>query len=209
VGFDIQILHHVDIPRMLQERHCDLAIGYDAPGLEKLEYVEIGRSELVLLYRKDDMPDAPARLPLNMLEGRDFVSLAHSGPLGTIFNREVARLNLDITETVTISTMYIAANLVRQGVGVAVVDDITARACVGDDLDFRPLDPALSFGVYCISLADRPLPRLTLSFIDLLSRMTNQSARSHAAPHAERVRGKGREPLEPGAVSARKRIVQA
>lgn len=176
VGFDIQTLHHADIPRLLQERHCDIAIGYDAPGLEKLEYREIARSELVLLYRRSELPNAPARLPLSILEGRDFVSLAHSGPLGALFSREVARLNLDITESVTISTMYVAANLVRQGVGVAVVDDITARACVGEDLDYRPLDPALSFGVYCISLTDRPPSRLTLSFIELLSSMTRGAA---------------------------------
>lgn len=170
ISFDIQTLHHADIPRMLQERHCDFAIGYDAPGHQKLDYKEIGRSELVLLFRRSEIPDPPARLSLDVLKGRNFISLAHSGPLGTLFNREVARQNLDITETVTISTMYVAAALVREGVGVAIVDDITARACVGDDLDYRPLQPALSFGVYCISLADRPLARQTQAFIHLLSR---------------------------------------
>jgi DNA-binding transcriptional LysR family regulator len=176
VSFDIQTLHHADIPRMLHERHCDLAIAYENAGRERLEYQEIGRRELVLLYRKSDLPNAPARLPLSVLENRDFVSLAHSGPLGTLFSREVTRLNLDIRETVTISTMYVAAALVRQGVGVAVVDDFTARVCAADDMDYRPFEPALSFGVYSVCLADRSIPRLTRLFIGLLAEMTGDAA---------------------------------
>ncbi|HEX3367252.1 LysR family transcriptional regulator [Phenylobacterium sp.] len=175
VSFDIQTLHHADIPRLLQERHCDIAIAYENAGHEKLEYAEIGRRELVLLYRKAGMPDLPSRVGLEMLEDRDFVSLAHSGPLGTLFSREVARLNLDIRETVTISTMYVAAALVREGVGVAVVDDFTARVCAADDMDYRPLAPALSFGVYSVCLADRPLSRITRSFISLIGEMTGYS----------------------------------
>lgn len=174
VSFDIQTVHHADMLRVLQERDCDLAIAYHEQKHEKLECTEIGRGELVLLYRKGDIPDPPPQLPLNILEGREFVSLAHSGPLGTIFSREVARLNLDIAETVTISTMYVAAGLVREGMGVAVVDDFTARACAGDDLDYRPFESDMSFGVYCISLADRPLPRLAKSFVQLLSGMTHK-----------------------------------
>jgi DNA-binding transcriptional LysR family regulator len=174
VSFDIQTLHHADIPRVLQERHCDIAIAYENEGHAKLEYQEIGGRDLVLLYRKAELPDAPARLGLDVIENRDFVSLAHSGPLGTLFSREVARLNLDIRETVTISTMYVAAALVRQGVGVAVVDDFTARVCIGDDLDYRPFSPPLSFGVYSVCLADRPLPRIARTFVNLLSQMTGR-----------------------------------
>lgn len=173
VSFDIQTLHHADILRTLMERHCDLAIGYDTPQHAKLAHTEIGRGELVVLYRKDDLPDAPPRLPLSVLEGHDFVSLAHSGPMGTLFNREVARLDLHLNEAVTISTLYVAAALVRQGVGMAVVDDFTARACLSDDLDYRPLQPALTFGVHCIYLADRPISRLMQPFIKMLSGMTS------------------------------------
>lgn len=187
VSFDIQTLHHADIPRVLQERTCDIAIAYENEGHERLEYQEIGRRELVLLYRKTDLPDAPARVGLEMIENRDFVSLAHSGPLGTRFSREVARLNLDIRETVTISTMYVAAALVRQGVGVAVVDDFTARVCVADDMDYRPFAPPLDFGVYSVCLADRPLSRLARAFIRLLGEMTGRAVADEAAASGLRI----------------------
>lgn len=176
VSFDIQTVHHADILRTLHERHCDLAIGYETPRHPRLAHTQIGSGELVLLYRRKDLPDAPPRLSLKILEGCDFVSLAHSGPMGTLFNKEVARQNLSLRETVTISTMYVAAPLVRQGVGMAVVDDFTARACLDPELDHRPLDPPVRFGVHCIYLADRPLPRLMQPFIQVLSALTSPPA---------------------------------
>lgn len=172
VSFDIQTLHHADILRALHERHCDLAIGYDVPQHPKLAHREIGAGELVVLYRKADIPDAAPRLSLDVLQGRNFISLANSGPMGNLFTSEIARLDLQLNDVVTINTLYVAAVLVRQGVGVAVVDDFTARACAGEDLDHRPLEPPLRFGVHCIHLADRPLSRLMRTFIGKLSDMT-------------------------------------
>jgi len=84
--------------------------------------------------------------------------------------------------------MYVAAALVRQGVGVAVVDDFTARVCVPDDLDYRPFSPPLSFGVYAVCLADRPVSRLARSFINLLGRMTGRPARTTASSCRPRLR---------------------
>lgn len=189
VSFDIQTLHHADILRTLQERHCDLAIGYEAPRHPKLAHTQIGSGELGILYRRQDMPDAPARLKLSVLEGREFVSLAHSGPMGALFNKEVARLNLELMETVTISTLYVAVALVREGVGMAVVDDFTARASLDPELEYRPLDPPLRFGVHCIYLADRPIPRLMQPFIRVLSALTtDQQPPQGDAPDNGRLR---------------------
>jgi DNA-binding transcriptional LysR family regulator len=177
VSFDVQTVHHADISRALQERTCDIAIGYEAPRHPRLAYARIGDGELVLLHRPGDLPDTGARVGLSVLEQQDFVSLAHSGPLGDLFNAEVNRQELKLREAVTISTMYVAAALVRLGVGVAVVDDVTARACASADLQYRPLDPPIAFGVHCVYLADRPLSRLIEPFIDTLRDVLEQATR--------------------------------
>ncbi len=168
VTIDIQTIHHADIFRALHERSCDLAIGYDAPHHPRLACRQIGSGELVLLYRPGDIPEGSPRVGLDVLQNRDFISLAHSGPLGNLFNASVEAQNLQLREAVTISTMYIAAALVRQGVGMAVVDDFTARACVEPGLAYRPLDPPIPFGVYCVHFADRPLSRFVKPFLRTL-----------------------------------------
>ncbi len=62
-----------------------------------------------MLYREQDMPDAPARLELGRLRGQRFISLAASGPIGQLFTQELQRLDLELDEVVSARTFYIAA----------------------------------------------------------------------------------------------------
>jgi DNA-binding transcriptional LysR family regulator len=180
VKVDIHTVHHVDIPRALIERTCDVAVGYDPVHHPRLARTQIGSGELVLLFRKGEFPDNAGPIPLEELAGRDFISLIHSGPLGKLFNDAVERLKIDLNDTITINTMYIAASLVRQGLGIALVDDFTARAYSGEELEFRQVEPRLRFGVHCIYLADRPLSRLMKQVTDILrGSMCSANGNSH------------------------------
>jgi DNA-binding transcriptional LysR family regulator len=164
VSFEIKTLHNEDILRSLYERNSDLAVSYDAPRHPRLAETLIGSGELVLLYRKTDLPDAPERVSLDMLQHRDLIRLAGSGSVGTLFSSEV-----DSDEppraSISVQTYYVAAALVRHGAGFAVVDEFTAKASLSDDLDFRPLAESAGFSVYCIHLEDRPLSRIAREFV--------------------------------------------
>lgn len=168
VSFDIQTLHNDEILKSLYERNSDLAIAYDAPKHPRLANVQIGTGELVLLYRKDQIPDAPPRLSLDAVRGRDIVSLTGSGPVGTLFASEIVSDDPGRSERIFVQTYYVAAALVRYGAGVAVVDEFTARASLSPELDYRPLMTPVSFGVHCIYLEDRPPSRPTRDFIGIL-----------------------------------------
>lgn len=166
--FTLQTLHNEDILRALYERKSDLAVAYDAPLHPRLAHTKIGRGELVLLYRREEMPDAPPRLSIDAFRGRDMISLAGSGPVGALYASEILQQDVTVRETIVVQTYYVAAALVRHGAGVAVVDEFTARANLGPDLDFRPLEQAATFGVHCIFLEDRPLSKMTRAFVSTL-----------------------------------------
>jgi DNA-binding transcriptional LysR family regulator len=89
-------------------------------------------------------------------------------------------LELDLKERISVRTFYVAAGLVKAGAGVAVIDEYTARASLTPELDFRPLHPAISFGVHAIYLADRPPSRLGSAFISSLSEILRQTQPSAA-----------------------------
>jgi DNA-binding transcriptional LysR family regulator len=164
VSFEIKTLHNEDILRSLYERNSDLAVSYDAPRHPRLAETLIGSGELVLLYRKADLPDAPERVSLDMLQHRDLIRLAGSGSVGTLFSSEVDP-DEPPSASISVQTYYVAAALVRHGAGFAVVDEFTARASLSDDLDFRPLAESAGFSVYCIHLEDRPLSRIAREFV--------------------------------------------
>ncbi|MGY2736805.1 LysR family transcriptional regulator [Sphingomonas sp. UYP23] len=168
VRFDLQTTHHDDVLRKLYERETEIAIGYQAPRGAPLGQIWLGEGELVMLYREAELPDAPPRLELSQLAGQPFISLAASGPIGHLFTTEVERIGLELNEIVSARTFYIGAALVRAGVGVTVVDNLTAEACLAPGLAMRPLKPSLTFDIHAMHLLDRPPSALASDFLAVL-----------------------------------------
>ncbi|MBY8821520.1 LysR family transcriptional regulator [Sphingomonas colocasiae] len=171
VRFDLQTVHHDDLLRKLYERETDIAIAYEVPPAAPIGQRWLGEGELVVLYREQDMPNAPPRIELERLRGQRFVSLAASGPIGQLFGQELQRLDLELDEVVSARTFYIATSLVRQGVGMAVVDSFTAQASLAPGLSVRPLKPQLTFDVHAMFLLNRPPTALATEFLKTLARV--------------------------------------
>lgn len=171
VKFDLQTIHHEDLLRRLYERETDLAIAYEVPKGSALGAQKLGGGELVVLYRETDMPNAPERVDLSVLEGRPLVSLAASGPIGVLFSAEVQARGIKLDEVVSARTFHIATALVRHGAGLTVVDNFTAQASLTPGLAMRPLVNPLRFDVNAIYLQDRPPTALATAFLKALARM--------------------------------------
>jgi len=169
VHFDLQTVHHDDLLRKLYERETDIAVAYEVPRGAPLGQHWLGEGELVMFYREQDLPDAPSRLELAQLADAPFITLAASGPIGQMFTREVDRLGIELREVASARTFYIAAALVRAGVGMAVVDSFTAEAWMAPGLSMRPLRPSLAFDVHAIHLVDRPPSALAGEFLGVLA----------------------------------------
>ena len=171
VKFDLQTVHHDDLLRKLHERETDNAVAYQVPQAAPVAQSWLGEGELVVLYREEDMPDAPPCIELNRLQGQRFISLAASGPTGQIFTEELQRLNVELDHVVSARTFYIAAALVRQGVGMTVIDSFTAQACLAPGLAMRPLKPRVTFDIHAMYLLNRPLGALAAEFMKTLKRV--------------------------------------
>lgn len=170
VKFDLQTIHHEDLLRKLYERETDVAIAYEVPQDAPLASQHLGSGELMVLYRESEMPDAPPRVPLEDLAGKPLISLATSGPIGVLFTSEIERRGIELDEVVSARTFHIATALVRQGVGMTVVDSFTAMASLTPGLAMRPLAPRLTFDIHAIYLQNRPPTALATDFVKALAR---------------------------------------
>lgn len=170
VKFDLQTIHHEDLLRKLYERETDLAIAHEVPPGAALGHRRLGTGELVVLYREADMPNMPERVDLSVLEGRPLVTLSASGPIGQLFATAVQARGIELEEVVSARTFHIATALVRQGVGLTVVDNFTARASLAPGLAMRPLADPLRFDVNAMYLQDRPPTALATDFLKALAR---------------------------------------
>lgn len=180
VTFDVQTLHHDNLFEALYERSCDIAIAYDPPSHPRMKRQKLATGELVLLFQRSLLPDAPEAVPLRLLDGRDMVGVTISGPVGNLFSAELERQSVSIREVVSNQTIYIAAALTRFGAGMAVVDEFTAHANVDATTDFRPFDPPIRFNVECAYLEDRPPSQAVERFVETLSE-TLQEVRGRSA----------------------------
>jgi DNA-binding transcriptional LysR family regulator len=171
VKFDLQTVHHDDLLRKLYERNTDVAIAYEVPPAAPIEQHWLGEGELVVLYREQDLPDAPASIELQQLRGRPFISLAASGPIGEILAQELRRQKVELEEVVSARTFYMAGALVRHGVGMTIVDSFTAQACLTPGLSVRPLRPRINFGIHAMFLINRPPGTLAADFLRTLGRI--------------------------------------
>lgn len=67
-------------------------------------------------------------------------------------------------------TTYTACELVRRGLGIAIVDAITAIKHAGPDLVWRPFQPDLAFEIYLLRPRHWQVPRLATALIDLIEK---------------------------------------
>ena len=171
VKFDLQTVHHDDLLRKLYERETDIAVAYQVPPAAPIAQTWLGEGELVLLYREEEMPGMGPSVELERLRGQRFISLAASGPLGQLFTQELERLGLELDEVVSARTFYIASALVRQGVGISVVDSFTAQAALVPGLSMRPLRPRVAFDIHAMYLMGRPPGALGTEFLKTLARV--------------------------------------
>lgn len=178
VRFDLQTIHHEDLLRRLYERETDIAIAYQVPDGTPIGHTWLGAGELVVLYREEDMPDAPSRIDLTDLAGKPLISLVGSGPIGQLFNKEVQRLGIELDEVVIARTFHIATVLVRQGVGMTVIDSFTASASLVPGLAMRPLKSRLTFDVHAMHLLNNPPGALATDFLKALSRTLEARSRT-------------------------------
>lgn len=169
--FDLQTVHHDDLLRKLYERETDVAIAFEVPHAAPIGHRWLGEGELVVLYREEDMPNAPPRIELERLKGERFISLAASGPIGQLFTQELARAGIELDEVVSARTFYIATALVQQGAGMTVVDSFTAQASMAPGLSMRPLKPQITFDVHAMFLLNRPPTALTTDFLKTMAQV--------------------------------------
>lgn len=176
VTFDVKTLHHHDMLRALYERECDLAIAYAPPMQPRLEQQWLAEAKLVLVAPRGRFDPAIGPIALAALDDVEMIGVTNSGPVGAIVADALSHAFVAPREVAAVSTYYVAAALVRHGVGVAIVDEYTGRAMASAEVDVLPLSPALPFAIHAVWLEDRPLSKLGVGFVRVVEQILQRSA---------------------------------
>jgi DNA-binding transcriptional LysR family regulator len=170
VTFEVSAIHHDQFRGALMARDCDFVIGHRAECDPEVLSVRLGSGCVGALFADGLFPPELDTLPLDLLRQHEVIGLSPSVSIGDLVAPILSRTTGG-TPGIQVKSVYIAAALARSGAGVAIVDEFTARAFVGEDLHFRPIAPATTFDVSVQHLASHPLSRLARSFVELMRGM--------------------------------------
>ncbi len=168
VTFDISAVHHDDFREALASRECDFVIGHHLlldPGISA---VVIGNGRVGALFNRRLLPIAETVVTADMLAAHEVIGLSANVAIAGLADAAIAPM---VTPAIVVHSVYLAAALARQGAGIAIVDEFTARGYVDEDLVFLPLAPTVTFELKVLCLGANPLTRLARNFIDLKRQM--------------------------------------
>jgi len=135
------------LEQALSEQRFDLGLSEttEAPtGVTLKKLLQV--NEVAVLPRGHALARLPVLRPQDF-EGQRFVSLAADDPYRQAIDQMFAAAGVTrITALETASAVAVCA-MVRQGLGVAIVNPLTALALSGPDLLVRPLSVAIAFQV--------------------------------------------------------------
>ena len=165
VTFDIRTYHQEESLRALFDRTSEIAIVWGSALPPRIAAQKLGEGELVVVYPKGQLREPGARVALSSLAGRDIIGISASGPVGDILSAHLARISESLNEIASAHTFFVAVALAREGVGFAIVDELTARAAADDRVEYKRLDPPVRFDICAAYLEDRPPSHLAQKFI--------------------------------------------
>jgi len=166
--FEIDSLHVREIIRDLREHKISIGLAFDPPATPGIQAEVLGTGELVVLTHASIVLSKGGSLSLENLAGLPLISLSTRNPLGILLANHFKASNVDFQPVATVETYQLAAALVVQGVGVAIVDEITANSIAHPDVIVRRLHPSLQFSVAMLKLDNEALPIIVQQFAEHL-----------------------------------------
>ncbi len=172
--FEIETLHLDEIHHALQESRIDIGLAFDPSQHPGIKRKRLARGRFLVLAHDDSEFDGKTPLSIDDLKDRPFISLNGRGPLGQLLSECLESNDAEPNIIAWTETYHIAKALVASGAGITIADEITARSSIGGKVIKIPLDPAISFDVTLLQLADTPLSLATKRFTRHLGKLVKE-----------------------------------
>ena len=154
-----------EIVNLLAAEEADVAITSAPLDHPSLETREIGHWSLVCaLPRGHALAEAPGLSLAQALRQR-LIVYNRAAPQTAVIDAWLAQHAIDRQVAVEVRSGYAACSMAAAGIGVAFVDDLSARAHRRERLVFKPVPASPRFPLYGVVTANRPLSTLGRSFL--------------------------------------------
>lgn len=155
--FEIETLHLDEITDALRESRIDIGLAFDPTQIPGIGQQRLAGGRFVVLAPGDETFGGKTELTVEDLADFPFIALNSRGPLGQTLSDYLAEHGTELNVVAWSETYHVARELVAQGLGVTIADDITARSGTRANLRRIRLRPTLKFSVKALHLDSLPL----------------------------------------------------
>lgn len=153
---------------LLARREADVAISTLATYEPSLRSQAIGEWSLACVFPSGHPFGELQSVSLAQVLGQPLVTFSPDTPQGQVIEQASRRLRREPTARIEVRSGQAACALAACGMGVAIVDSLTARALQREDLGFRPLRGGPRFKVYAVHASDLPMSAPALRLVEEL-----------------------------------------
>lgn len=166
--FEIETLHYDEIAQALFESRTDIGLAFDPPPRPGIAEERIATAEFVVLAPIDMHISDKDQLELKDLADLPFINLSRRGPLGRTLTAHLDTSDTELKTVASSETYHIAGSLVAKGVGVTIVDEITAKSADPEVVKIWRLKPRIKFHISILHIDQHPLSINARQFVKYL-----------------------------------------
>lgn len=149
----------------LVDNDADLAISTLPIAHALLASQPVGRWSLACVFPAGHAFAAQRSVTLREVMKERLIAFSADTPQGRLVTEGEREHGAPPRSQIEVRTGQVACALVACGAGIAVVDDLTARAWRSDKLAFRPIRRRPSFDVFAVRNANAPASALAKAFV--------------------------------------------
>lgn len=172
--FEIETLHLDEITTALRESRTDIGLAFDPKESPGIGQQRLAGGRFVVLAPEKETFGGKTELTVDDLADFPFIALNSRGPLGQALSEYLAKRGAKFNVVAWSETYHVARELVAQGIGVTIADDVTARSGATGNVRRIPLRPTLKFSVKALHLDSMPLSIGARSFTKHLGKVVKQ-----------------------------------
>lgn len=164
--FQFEILPAREMEQRLAAREADIAISTLPLEHPLLEAQRIGRWTVACVVPRGHAFERRRLLKPADILGQTIIAFGADTPQGRIVADWCTAHGVAQRAQIEVRAGQTACALVASGAGIAVVDDLTARACMTGQLAFRPIAQAPAFDIFAVGHAQFAPSRLAERFVE-------------------------------------------
>lgn len=156
----VSALHSSQIVSAMVLQEADLGFAFGGASHPALAHTVMGHSRIVCAVPKDLMSgltSSVAHIQLPDLASYSVVGLAARDPLGMCLAQVCREAGIRWTPRVTVQTYHAALAMAHHGVGIALIDSVTAAAADLERVTIVQLFPVLTLPVQVMNANAQPL----------------------------------------------------